>query len=147
MGKQRSTRSSELRQNNMIKEYNMGYVSPLDLPPGVARDGFKYVWEQRECRGEATYRVEMLASQGWNLVPSDRAPRFSIDPLKRNPVSNQYICWRDLILMEAPAELVERKEEYFNNITREQLNAIEGVHPDLMNSGNPIKAITRFSDR
>lgn len=142
----KSTRSSELRQNNMMKQYNMGYVSPLDLPPGVAREGFKYSWEQRECHGQPNHRIEMLASQGWTLVPSDRAPMFSVDPLKRNPISNQYLCYKDLILMEAHEELAEMKERYYNDMTREQLNNIEGVETDLIATSNPIKSLTRFNN-
>lgn len=101
----RSTREREMRDHNLLPEYNMGYVSPLALPYGVAREGYVYYWAERSH----TTEVEQLYSKHWTLVPSDRCPNYTGDPLGRNPYASKYLCYRDLILMERP-EIFSQQE-------------------------------------
>ncbi len=136
----RSTRLAESRTNEMLKQYNMGYVSPLDLPPGVAREGYRYCWMNREIPHE----VETMARQGWELVPSDRCSVYSVDPLKRNENMNSYIWYKDVILMEIPEILAQKASAYVQAKTDHAVNSLPGVANDMNAFGTPIRQINSF---
>ncbi len=140
MQNNRSTRAAESRVNEMITQYNMEYVSPLDLPPGVAKEGYTYYWANRE----EGYQVESLAAQGWQLVPSDRAPAYAIDPLKRNPMLTQYFCYKDVILMEIPTIFCQRGAQRFNNHNERVMRSLQGVENDFSSFASPIRGISTF---
>lgn len=144
MKNSRSTREEEARQHEMLESYNMGYISPLSLPPGVAKEGFSYYWAPKGIRGEENYEVERLAAQGWTLVPVSRAPTYSFDPLKRNPLSTEYICYKDVILMERPEIFSRRETEAFNKLNANKLKSLRGVSDDLGSFASPIRSINSF---
>ena len=133
----RSTRLGESRTNEMLKQYNMEYVSPLELPPGVARDGYKYYWANKDI----PHQVETLVRKGWEIVPSDRCPSYSVDPLKRNENMNSYIWYIDLILMEIPEVLAQKERAYVQARADHAINSLEGVSTDFSSS---IKQINSF---
>lgn len=140
----RSTREAELREHDKRLEYNMGYVSPLALPPGVAREDYDYYWVAKDIRGEPCYEVERLAAQGWEIVPVDRAPGHSVDPLKRNPLSTQYFCYKDVILMERPLIFSQRQTADFNRKNSNILSSLRGVSDDFNSFASPVRSINSF---
>lgn len=145
MKNNRSTREEETRNDEMLESYNMGYVSPLSVPPGVQKEGFSYYWAPKGIRGEEDYEVERLAAQGWTLVPASRAPAgYSLDPLKRNPLSTEYICYKDVILMERPEIFSRRETEAFNKLNANKLKSLRGVSDDLGSFSSPIRSINSF---
>jgi hypothetical protein len=139
-----STREHETRLHEKRVEYNMGYVSPLDVPDCVKKDGFTQVWVPTEVRGAPTRQVEQMAARGWTLVPADRAPDFSFDPLKRTPLASQYICSAELILMERPTIYSDRDREYRNRMNESKINNLPGVANDMSTFASPIKTINTF---
>jgi hypothetical protein len=98
------TRQAQSRAHSSIPQYNMEWTNPLDFPSGAIRDGYIGKWVNTEIRGMATNRVNAHAMLGWSLVPSERCPGFSDlkDPLKRNPLSQHYLCMQDVVAMEIP---------------------------------------------
>lgn len=140
----RISRESESRKNEMRQEYEMFYASPLSLPQGVAKEGFSYHWASRSTRGEENYEVERLAREGWTLVPADRAPDRCSDPLKRNPLAEQYICHKDVILMERPTILSERKTAALHALNENRIRSLRGVSNDIGSFGRPQSAINSF---
>lgn len=98
------TREAQSRVHSSIPEYDMEWQNPLDFPPGAIRDGYIGKWVNTEIRGAPTNRVNVHAMKGWSLVPADRCPGFSDfkDPLKRNPLSQHYLCMHDVVAMEIP---------------------------------------------
>lgn len=133
----RNTRLAESRANEMLKQYNMEYICPLDLPHGVARDGYKYCWANREV----PHQIENMVRQGWEIVPSDRCPTHSVDPLKRNENMNNYIWYMDVILMEIPDYLAQKAAAYKQARTDNAVATLEGVTTDFM---APVRQINSF---
>lgn len=141
----RSTRENEKRDNNRLMQYSMGYVNPLDLPEGLAKDGYRYYWAAREIAGKPTFEVEEMCARGWELVPKERCTSYNFDPLKRHPFASQYICYNELILLERPEiySLQEEAARYtFNN---HRINSLEGVKNDApYANGRPLRTIGSF---
>ncbi len=127
------TRESEARTHDMIEEYSMSYISPLDIPRGVKKDGYSYYWACTNIRGEAVFDVERLAARGWTLVPSDRAPNYTHDPLGRNPYCGKYIATKDLILMERPEIYLKRERDAFHHQNHMRVKSLRGVRDSYGN--------------
>lgn len=141
----RTSREEETRQDEMLQSYNMGYVSPLSVPPGVRKDGFSYYHASTGIRGEQNYEVERLCAQGWTIVPRSRAPAgYSVDPLKRNPLSTEYISYKDVILMERPEIFCKRQQAAFNELNANKIKSLRGVSNDIGSFANPIRSINSF---
>jgi hypothetical protein len=121
----RTSRTRESRENNQLQQYHMGFVSPLDLPPGIARDGFDYYWAAKDIRGEIVYEIEELSAKGWTLVPGDRCSAYNPDPLKRNSYSSQYYCRKELILMERESVLGYPEKAKFYKDLNDRTNSIQ----------------------
>jgi hypothetical protein len=133
----RNTRLAESRANEQLKQYNMEYISPLALPHGVARDGYKYCWANREV----PHQIENMVRQGWEIVPSDRCPSYSVDPLKRNENMSNYIWYMDALLMEIPDYLAQKVAAYKQARTDNAVGTLEGVTTDFM---APVRHINSF---
>jgi hypothetical protein len=138
----RSTRDSEARIHEERPEYSMDYMSPLSIPFGVEREGFTQRWVNTGIKGEANFRVEEMASKGWTLVPADRAPGRTLDPLGRNPLSGKYIAYKDVILMERPDIYTKKETEAFNYLNANKIRSLRGVASG--NSNNSVAYINSF---
>ena|ERR1043165_2073622 len=137
----RTTRESESREHEARQEYNMNYVSPLTLPQGVRKDGYTYYWANKDSD---TYEVERLMRKNWTLVPIDRAPNYCADPLKRNPLAEQYICYRDMILMERPEIYSQQEQAAHNAFNANRIRSLRGVKDDISSYGSPAHSINSF---
>lgn len=126
-----STRESELRTNEMRANYDMDYVSPLRIPDSIKKDGFTYRWVNTGIKGEENYRMDEMASKGWVLVKVDRNPGLTFDPLGRNPLSKEYICYKDVVLMERPTHFSDREKNQLHSINKNKINSLRGVSNDM----------------
>lgn len=140
----RETRTSETRINEMRETYEMDYISPLSLPRGVAKEGYVYRWVSRHYKGEENFRIEEMAAQGWTIVPSDRASKVDLDPLNRNPLSKQYFCYKDLILMELPEVYAKQRDARFNEMNANKIKSLRGVSNDMGNFTKSLPSINSF---
>ncbi len=137
----RKNRAGETRAHEAIVAYDMEDTHPLvKIPEGVIQDGFIGAWIRKDIRGEADPRVERQAQKGWIPVPADRWPGISSDPLNRNPLTKQFVCCGDLILMERPKRMLDREREVERNNRIEKTSALEGLTP----SKNKGALITSF---
>ena len=127
----RSTRDSEKRVHEMRETYDMEYVSPLSLPPGVKKEGYSYRYVNISSEGEENYRVEEMMARGWTPVPVDRAAKFAVDPLGRNPMSKKYICYKDVVLMERPEIYCKKSREAFDKMNANKIKSLRGVSNDM----------------
>lgn len=128
-----TTRDAELRQNTMRDEYDMDYNSPLDIPDSVKKEGMAYRWVNTSIKGEENYRIDEMVNRGWTLVPVDRSPSQTYDPLGRNPLSKQYICYKDVVLMERPSIYSDRERARLDEINRNKIKSLRGVSNDVHN--------------
>lgn len=141
----RNTRDSETRIHEMRDEYNMGYVSPLSLPPGVAKESYSYRWVNTGIKGGESFRVEEMAAKGWTLVPADRYPSsYTFDPLERNSLSKRFITYKDLILMERPEIYSKQEITKFNELNANKIKSLRGVTNDLSSFTKPLNSINSF---
>jgi hypothetical protein len=140
---ERTTRTNQLRSNEMRDDYDMDYQSPLRIPDSIKKDGFTYRWVNTGIKGEEDYRMDEMAGKGWTLVPVDRAPQLTFDPLNRNPLSKQYICYKDVILMERPSVICDREKARMASINKNKIQALRGVNND-MGSFNRTTTIDSF---
>ena len=133
MARNTKTRESELRSHEMRDDYDMDYVSPLRVPEGVKKEDYSYRWVNTGIKGEENYRIDEMASKGWVLVPVDRSPGITFDPLGRNPLSKQYICYKDVVLMERPSVYSDRERARLDKINRDKIKSLRGVTNDVGN--------------
>lgn len=127
----KNTRQSEKRIYEALPEYDMDYANPLEVPASVKQDGYSYRWVNIAIRGETNYNIDKKAARGWKLVPKDRASNMSFDPLNRNPLSKDYICYKDVVLMERPTVYCDKEREYFDRLNRSKIQSLRHVSNDL----------------
>ena len=125
------TRASETRLHEMRDHYDMEYSSPLRVPDSLKKDGYVYRWVNTGIRGRETYRLDEMVSKGWALVPKDRSSGLCFDPLGRNPLSKQYICYKDVILMERPKTFSDRERQNLYKKNDDKIRSLRGVSNDI----------------
>jgi len=140
----RSTRENETRIHEIRESYDMDYISPLSIPPGVKKEGYSYAFVRKEIKGQDDFRVEEMAAKGWTPVPADRAPNYSFDPLDRNPLSKKYICYKDVLLMERPDIFSKKETERFNEHNANKIKSLRGVSNDIGSFARPLNSINSF---
>jgi len=139
-----SSRETENRIHEMRETYDNDYISPLFIPSGIKKDGYSYAYVRKDIRGQEDFRVEEMASRGWTLVPADRAPGLTLDPLDRNPLSKKYICYKDVILMERPEVYSTQETSRFNKMNAEKIKSLRGVSNDIGSFSKPLTSINSF---
>ncbi len=123
----RTTREEEQRSHQVREGYSMTFVSPVDLPPGVYKDGFVFAYVNLAIRGQDTSNYENALRKGWQLVPASRCINKRVDPLGRNPFSKDWIVTTDLILMERPKHLSEEADRKFYEQCYSRIKGLRGV--------------------
>ncbi len=133
----RVTRVAETRDHEMLTQYDMEYKSALDVPDRLKLDGYSYKWVLRSAANQPTHDVETASAQGWTLVPADRDVRTSSrDPLKRDPTASEYVCVKDVILMERPSIFSKRELSALNDKNDFVMRSLQGVSTDYLNDTN-----------
>ena len=128
----RESRETELRTHEMREIYDVDYRSPFEIPAGVKKDGYEYHWARKDIKGHDDYNIERLVSQGFSPVSADRSSSISYsDPLGRNPLSKQFICQGDLILMERPEIYGIKRRERQHEMSRSKLSSLRHVTNDI----------------
>lgn len=140
----RITREAETRVHEMRDVYDMDYVSPLTIPPGVKKDGYSYRWVNTGIKGAESYRVEECAAKGWTLVHADRAPGYCFDPLDRNPMFKKYICYKDVVLMERPEIFCKKATDALHRLNDNKIKSLRGVSNDMGSFARPLNSINSF---
>jgi hypothetical protein len=141
----RINREREIRASALSNTYEMEFTNPLSLPPGVAKDGFVYHWGRMSVKGKDDYRLEELLKEGWSVVPAERAESYvNLDPLNRNPLGKQFICQKDVILLEKEAKLVNERTRLFNEGNANKIKSLRGVSNDIGSFARPLNSINSF---
>lgn len=141
----RVNRIEESRDHDLRETYSTDYISPLSLPPGVAKEGYSYHWGRKDVKGQDDFRLEELIAQGWTPVPAERSTTpYLGDPLGRNPLAQQFICKKDLLLLERPEIHSKRQQEEFYRKCNSRLTSLRGVSNDLGGFGRKNTIINSF---
>ncbi len=81
---------------------DQGGIHATDIPAGVERPGYEYIWARRDVKGLNDFRIDKLESQAWRAVESWRAINHKGPMVSSDYLSEKYITRADCILMERP---------------------------------------------
>lgn len=126
----RPSRKRPVKREEIRPVMHMEYLSPLEIPAAVKREGYTQAWVRKSVRGEDDFRVEEMVAKGWTPVPASRSPGLSLDPLNRNPLSKNFICYKDVLLMERPQIYSEREGQALDRLNRSKIRSLRGVQED-----------------
>lgn len=133
-----------MKRESLREQQDMKYVSPLNVPKKIKKEGFEYKWVPYHLRGEDTFDVEQKMREGWEPVPVSRAQEYAADFLGRNPAGKKYITYKDVVLMERPEELGKRDNEIFNELNANQIKSLRGVSNDIRGMEAPLYVMNKY---
>ena len=121
-GMKRTSRANESREKQAIRK-PWAPPSMLDAPP--APDGFKHRWIRAETRGfDDTKNISAKMREGWELVRKDEYPDFEAPVVESGKYEGVFGVG-GLILARIPVETVQERSAYFNNKSRDQMDAVD----------------------
>jgi hypothetical protein len=121
----------------------MDYISPLTPAPGVIKDGHVARYVNTNIRGEPTNAQYGAIGRLYEYVPNDRAKvrHKMLSYSKHSSNEDQFITWKDTVLMEAPEQIIPKEAEWLNKQSSQQRRGIsEYVREDIQvnTSSKPI---------
>jgi hypothetical protein len=112
--------------------------SSLDAPP--APDGYRHKWIRAETMGfDDTKNMAAKIRSGYELVRADEYPEEDYPVMKEGEYKG-IIGVGGLLLARIPEEIVQSRDEYYNNMTRDADAAIEQDLMKEQHPGMPINA-------
>ena len=81
-----------------------GLSTTLDIPDGVAREGYEYFWARRDAKGMDDFRVEKMGKRAWRPVHAWRAKNYVPSNTIQDSMAQKYICRWDCVLVERLAK-------------------------------------------
>lgn len=136
------TRKAEKKEARPV--YNMKYVSLVDIPEHVQKEGFRYFWERTSIKGAADSALDNSIRNGWNPVPLERDPAMFSDILDRNPLSRKFMCKGDVMLLEKEEELCEQEELQYKETSVRRVEDSQAYNFRKSNPGaNSIGTVDR----
>lgn len=135
-----TSRSAESRElNSREMEYEYREPNLLDIPEDVenrfADQGLKLRWIRITSRGQDDYKnIGKKLQEGWQFVSVDEVPELMHSSIVKD--SGRYegtICRGDLALAKIPLAKAKSRQRYFENQSREM---VEAVNAQLMNSSD-----------
>ena len=132
----RSTRQTESRKRSWVRP------NRLDAPP--APPGFKHRWIRAESAGrEDRMNIASKIREGYELVRAEDHPDFVI-PTVDDGRHAGVIGVGGLVLAKIPVEIVEERNAYYTQQTRDQINAVDN---DLMKANAHSSMVIQRPDR
>ena len=130
----RTSRSSREKVETRNKPWTP--PSSLDAPP--APKGFKHRWIRTESIGFMdTGNVSKKLREGWEFVSAEEITNEVGDhdfPVIHEGKYMGLIGVGGLVLARIPEEIVEQRKQYFNNITVDQVKAVDN---DILKEQRP----------
>jgi len=135
-----ASRSAESREmNTRDEEYTYREPSLLDIPEAVnhrfADQGLKLRWIRMTIRGQEDYNnIGKKMSEGWEFVSIDEVPEMQHSSIVKD--DGRYtgtVCRGDLALAKMPIKKAESRQRYFEDQSREMVDA---VNAQLMNQSD-----------
>jgi len=122
----RTSRASQTREKTS-KPKVWTPPSPLDAPP--APTGFRHRWLRAESMGfQDTKNMSRKIREGFELVRADEYPDQDY-PVVEDGKFAGCIGVGGLVLARIPEEIAKQRSEYFANMSKEQVEALDN---DLM---------------
>jgi hypothetical protein len=141
-----TTRNVEARELN-TREQDMEYREPslLDIPDSVSErflnQGLTLRWIRVMTRNQDDYKnVGKKVQEGWQFVTVDEVPELQHNSFVRD--EGRYkgaVCRGDLALAKMPLQKAQNRQAYFENQSREMVDAVNQQLMGQNNSRMPIK--------
>ena len=141
-----TTRNVEARELN-TREQDMEYREPslLDIPDSVSErflnQGLTLRWIRVITRNQDDYKnVGKKVQEGWQFVTVDEVPELQHNSFVRD--EGRYkgaVCRGDLALAKMPLQKAQNRQAYFENQSREMVDAVNQQLMGQNNSRMPIK--------
>ena len=133
----RTPRSNETRAAEARKE-PWKPPSMLDAPP--APEGYKHRWIRESVMGfDDRKNVSSRSREGYELVRGEEYPDFDI-PTIEDVKHAGVIGVGGLLLARVPLEVVDERQSYFRDMTRDQMTAVDN---ELAREQHPAMPIDR----
>ena len=127
----RSNRESATREK---QERNTDWKPPSTLDAPEAPVGYKHRWIRESVLGqEDRTNMSKRIREGFEPVRAEEYPDFDV-PTIQDGLHAGIIGVGGLILARIPEEIVEERTEYFQNMTKDAMDAVDS---DLMKESNP----------
>ena len=117
------TSRAETTREKSVRRKPWAPPSMLDAPP--APDGYIHRWIRAETRGfDDTKNISAKMREGWELVRKDEYPDFEAPIIESGKYEGVFGVG-GLILARIPVETVQERSDYFNNKSRDQMDAVD----------------------
>lgn len=129
-----NTRTTRDLETRALQERPKQWMPPELLPEPDKQAGFAYRWIRVATLNNADPRnLSAKLREGWEPVKLSEQPKFQllVDPNSR---FKDNIEVGGLLLCKTPVEFVEQRNEYYNNQTQAQMEAVDN---NLMRQNDP----------
>ena len=146
-----TTRNESRSSNNReINQRRTTFEEPnwLEIPPSVRirfdNEGMALRWIRISIRNQEDYQnVGKRTAEGWEFVQAEEVPEMlQSSDVREGGRYEGAVCRGDLALAKMPAELAESRQEFYENRSREMVDA---VNAQLMNSSDSRMPISNQS--
>jgi len=139
MSQNRQNRELESREKTVRKK---AWTRPTVLPDPTPEDGYTYHWVRISTLGtsDAT-NISSKIREGWEPVRAEDHPEIFSDAVADARFKDNVIIG-GLMLCKAPAELVQERSEYYQQVTDSQMQSVDN---NLMRENDPRMPL--FHDR
>jgi hypothetical protein len=129
-----NTRTTRDLETRALQERPKQWMPPELLPEPDKQAGFAYRWIRVATLNNADPRnLSAKLREGWEPVKLSEQPKFQllVDPNSR---FKDNIEVGGLLLCKTPVEFVDQRNEYYNNQTQAQMEAVDN---NLMRQNDP----------
>jgi hypothetical protein len=143
MTRELNSRTANTRENEKRK---LVFEEPnwLDIPETVrqrfSNSGNALRWIRISIKNEEDYQnIGKRLAEGWELVQADEVPEMMASSVVRE--GGRYsgaVCRGDLALAKMPAELAESRQRFYENRSREMVQAVNSQLLSNSDSRMPI---------
>ena len=131
MAENRLNRELETREKTARKR---SWVRPDTLPSPIPEEGYQYHWVRVSTRGETDpMNVSLKLREGWEPVKASDHPEIFIAGVENDRFKDNILIG-GLLLCKAPIELVQERNEYFNQESQKQIHSVDN---SLMRENDP----------
>jgi hypothetical protein len=131
MAENRIKRDLETREQTTRKR---SWQRPELLPSPEPEDGYKFHWVRVSTQGQVdATNVSSKIREGWEPVKASDHPEITMVSVENERFKDNVVIG-GLMLCKAPVEMVEERNNYYNQQARSQM---ESVDNNLMRENDP----------
>ena len=133
--------SSDVKSSRTHQKRKVTYTPPSYLDaPKPNDDGIKYRWLRVSMGGEDDARnIAKKKREGYEFVRKEEHPDFDV-PVHESGKYAGVIGSGDLVLAKIPVEMAEAKNEYYQDRTQSQTDAVDA---DILKEQHPSMPVTQ----